>query len=39
VSKGARELIESAGGSVLEVEDKVDKSEKKAEAAPEEEKD
>ena len=39
VSKGARELIESAGGAVLEAEDKVDKLEKKAAAAPEEEKD
>ena len=39
VSKGARELIESAGGAVLESEDKVDNLEKKAAAAPEEEKD
>ena len=39
VSKGAREAIESAGGAVLDVEDKVDKLENKAAAAPEEEKD
>ena len=39
VSKGARELIEGAGGAVLEAEDKDKKLEKKAEAAPEGEKD